>query len=223
MRKEKNVLHGDNKMITSCQIKAARALLSWEMNDLAKHSGLSRQSISNVENGHTRREGTIEKISEAFNKHGIEFTENDGVRRKPTGIESFDGQERFGTFMAFLLNYLKENGGDVCVSLNDERVFQKHIPNIEDFRRDMIKLDKDGRITGRILAAEGNFKRTWADLRRAPKTSQITPVSFYIFGDNFALVSFANDTPHVELHRSSPFAEGYRQMFNLAWESAEQL
>ena len=212
-------------MLTGLQIRAARALLGLSSEELAKRVGLSGVTIRNIENGINKRPQTktIKQIELILGAAGIEFTDGEGVRRRPRGIEIFEGQERFNEFMDFLLNDVKRHGGEVRASVTDERVYQKHIQNIEVFRREMMELDKAGRIKGRILAIEGNFIRTWADIRRSPKTSQIAPVSFYVFNENFALISFTNkNSPYVELHKSSLFAGDFRRLFDMAWESAEK-
>lgn len=63
-------------MITSAQIRAARAMLEWTRADLAKYSGVGFSSMMRIEssNGvpgaHAR---TLEAIEKAFQQAGIEF------------------------------------------------------------------------------------------------------------------------------------------------------
>ena len=63
-------------MFTSRQMKAARALLSWNQGDLADASGVSLPTIKRLElsfgtvGGHSR---TMLAIYAAFEKAGIEF------------------------------------------------------------------------------------------------------------------------------------------------------
>ena len=76
-------------VITSEQIKAARALLRWEQKDLSEASGLSLGTIKVIE----QRPGllivrttSLYALLDAFNKVGIEFLEpnngGEGVRFK---------------------------------------------------------------------------------------------------------------------------------------------
>ncbi len=64
------------------QIKAARELLAWSQDHLAKASGISLPTIKRLEaeEGNLRgRDETQEKIVSALEKAGIEFTNGDGL------------------------------------------------------------------------------------------------------------------------------------------------
>ena len=77
-------------MLTGPQIRAARALLNWSGEDLAKNIGLARHTIMNLEKSDgvpPSRTQTLLDIKTAFEEAGIEFIgtpENGaGVRFKP--------------------------------------------------------------------------------------------------------------------------------------------
>ena len=64
------------------QIKAARELLAWSQDHLAKASGISLPTIKRLESedGHLGgRDETHEKIVSALQKAEIEFTNGDGL------------------------------------------------------------------------------------------------------------------------------------------------
>ena len=71
-------------------MKAARALLAWSQEDLARKAGVSLPTVSRLElsdgvvGGHSR---TMLAIHAAFEKAGIEFESDDaiGVRLNPKG------------------------------------------------------------------------------------------------------------------------------------------
>ena len=68
-------------MVTTRQIKAARALLGWSQGDLAHHSSVSEPTIARLESidGQiTGRPNTAEKIKTAIEKAGIEFIDENG-------------------------------------------------------------------------------------------------------------------------------------------------
>ena len=89
--------------ITGKQIRAARALAGWDRPDLAEKSGLSLMTIQNIELDIKQpRPATIDKIVRAFVDRGLEFIENQGVRLKPSGLEVYEGLERFNEFSDFL-------------------------------------------------------------------------------------------------------------------------
>src|SRR5277367_4877107 len=99
-------------MITGRQIQAARALLGWEATDLATKSGLSRETISKIENSHVQpHEKTLTSIFRAFNENGIEFTDNSGVRLKPQNVEALVGSAGFTRFYEIVHEHLSKHGG----------------------------------------------------------------------------------------------------------------
>lgn len=78
-------------MITSDQIRAARALLRWSGKDLAEKTGLGFSTLMRIEvleGVPSAQARTLETIQNAFENAGIEFIgtpENGaGVRWKPT-------------------------------------------------------------------------------------------------------------------------------------------
>lgn len=60
-------------MITPAASRAARGLLGWSLQDLARASGLTYESLSRFENGRAMREANAAKIAQAFEAEGIEL------------------------------------------------------------------------------------------------------------------------------------------------------
>jgi hypothetical protein len=212
-----------NEQPSPSQIRAALAMLRWEYKDLSRAADVAVDTISRIcLEKHAATARIREKIRAAFELRGIEFMESDGLRRRGQEIETFEGPDRFEVFTEYLYNHLKEHGGSVCVSVTNERLFQKYRKNVDLHRQRMKALVDGGNVTGRILAMESDFKETWAQIRRMPAgAAQSSPVSFYAFGNCLALISFDHErAPYVVLHKSGPFAEAFRQSFDLAWEGA---
>lgn len=58
--------------ITPQACRAARALLSWSMRDLASNSGVSLGAVNRLEGGAAKaRRGTAKRITDAFQTHGV--------------------------------------------------------------------------------------------------------------------------------------------------------
>lgn len=147
-------------MPTGKQIRAARMLVDWDADDLARRVSMSRVSIQNIERGDTRpKPETIDKIIQAFSEVGIEFTENEGLRRRPCGVEIFEGPERFDSFYTFLYEHLKVHGGDVCLSVTDEGLLAKYRRNPSlHYSIGMYYLCDKGTVKSfRILANKSDF------------------------------------------------------------------
>jgi transcriptional regulator with XRE-family HTH domain len=208
-------------MIQPRQIRAARALLNWSQQDLAKASGIAISSIKNIENGLTvARRDTLAAIQDAFEQAQIEFLSNSGVRVKSSEVEIYEGPERFDEFYNFIYEHLQQEGGDVCVSGVDERMFTKYRKDPEQHRNRMKELVDRGDVTFRILATESNSISSYAQYRWQPQPSAI-PTSFYAFGDCLALVSFTHDpAPYVILIKSGAFTEVWRHAFENLWKDA---
>jgi transcriptional regulator with XRE-family HTH domain len=73
----------------SAQIRAARALLGWSQNQLARRAGVGPATLQRIEQSNGIVKGnfsTILKIQKALEQAGIHFTEDDtgeiGVRLK---------------------------------------------------------------------------------------------------------------------------------------------
>ena len=64
-------------MLSVVQIKAARAFLSWSVNDLASHCGVGATTIRKYEMQEGIPAGTVKNllaIKSCLENHGIEFT-----------------------------------------------------------------------------------------------------------------------------------------------------
>ncbi len=77
-------------MITSAQIRAARAMLDWSREQLSAKSGVGISALMRLESAEGVPSGnikTFEAVQKAFEKAGIEFLgspeEGAGVRWKP--------------------------------------------------------------------------------------------------------------------------------------------
>ena len=64
-------------MVTTRQIKAARALLAWSQADLADRSGISEPTVARLESADGElggREDTAQRLRAAIEAAGVEFT-----------------------------------------------------------------------------------------------------------------------------------------------------
>ena len=88
MSSSKNVSNID---INPAQIRAARALLAWTLDDLSTACGLPKRTLTRVENSTVApRASTLEIICTALEAAGIEFIPENGggagVRLKKTSV-----------------------------------------------------------------------------------------------------------------------------------------
>ncbi|MBV8061296.1 MAG: helix-turn-helix transcriptional regulator [Alphaproteobacteria bacterium] len=79
-------------IISSSQIKAARAILDWQQDELAAKSNLSPGTIRNLEKGKFSA-NSAQLVKDACEQAGLEFIENDGVRRRSTRVHVYEGHD----------------------------------------------------------------------------------------------------------------------------------
>ena len=78
-------------MITSAQCRAARGLVGWSQQELARNAGVGTVAIHQLESGTSQpRRATLDVVRRAFEAAGVEFIDENGggagVRlRKPSG------------------------------------------------------------------------------------------------------------------------------------------
>jgi len=196
--------------------------------ELANFAGLTKQGVSKIEDGAVQpREGTIADITRVFSERGIDFTESQGVRLKPTNMETLEGREGFIRFFEIMHEHLRTHGDDICVSGVDESLFVKYQGDFADTHMSrMAELAKQRpNLRMRILIADGDYNfvaSDYATYRWQPK-ELFSPTAFYVFGDCLALISFSHDpAPLVILIKSAAFAEAYRHSFDLVWKAAKK-
>jgi transcriptional regulator with XRE-family HTH domain len=117
-------------MMTTSQMKAARALLDWTQNDLARAAGLHLNVINNIERGTSNpRRGTIEKLQETLEHEGIAFLNATGVelKREAVGVIRLQGENFLRDLTAGIIAALPV-GGEVLSLLSDIRNFSGHDP-----------------------------------------------------------------------------------------------
>jgi transcriptional regulator with XRE-family HTH domain len=66
-------------MLTPAQCRAARGLIGWSQQDLAKNAGVGTVAVHQLENGTSQpRRATLDVIKRAFEAAGVEFIDENG-------------------------------------------------------------------------------------------------------------------------------------------------
>lgn len=65
-------------MLTSDQVRMARAALEWTVEELARQAGLTAKTIHNYEHGGNATIDTLAKIKSAFERSGIMWVPENG-------------------------------------------------------------------------------------------------------------------------------------------------
>lgn len=211
--------------VSPSQCRAARALLKWSQPDLSKRCGIHIQTICAFENETgTPTKRTIQKIVYAFEKGGIEFIENDGVRKRAGDVTVYRGHEGFVQFRRDVLNTAKAGPLDICVSNVDERNFSRWggIEMNTRYREEMAQLDT---VTCRIIIKEGDRNLVasgFAEYRWAAE-GDFGDIPFYIYGDKTAIIPFQENELHIFIIHHPLITQFYRRQFESNWQKANPI
>lgn len=206
---------------TPHQLRAARGLLDISQEELRLKTGLAKSQISDFENGKTDFSFKNREIINAyFNGRGIEFTDFEGVRRKPESpVSVFEGISGFRAFMEDVYETTKEFGGDICLFNSKPRLWHELLG--EDWysmHADRIAALGD-KVKVRIIVPEGEsfFILPTAEHRWFPQGAYKGRI-FYAYGPKLAFLNFADQNINILVFNQTEYADMFRMLFDVAWE-----
>lgn len=208
-------------MITLGQIKAGRALLNWNQEELAQSAGLSRPAIANLERGTvTPRVETLNAITKALEDAGVEFTEGPGVRLRgeTLRVHIFEGKDAIFRLWQDQQDTLK-HGGTRLISGVDERTFDM-VAGKDRFREVLARFHKHD-IYSRILARDGDtyFVEPVSHYRWV-SDALFSQVPYFIYADKYAIF-LSEPVPRIVLIENRAIADSYRKQFEAIWDGAK--
>ncbi|MCL2468797.1 MAG: helix-turn-helix domain-containing protein [Alphaproteobacteria bacterium] len=199
-------------MPTGKQVRAARVLAGWDAEHLAKKTKLTAVTILKIEREEaTARPATMEKIIKAFFENGIEFLDNEGLRRRNDMLRVFEGKTPYLDVLDDVFLTLRETGGEVLFSFVCNKLSPPEV--IES----QIRLRRLG-IKFRSLIEEGDAYCLYPlnEYRAVPKQFFHHNI-LVIYGDKVAL--FLSKDKRAIIIRDSEFVETQRKMFEIAWNN----
>jgi transcriptional regulator with XRE-family HTH domain len=208
-------------MAKGFQIRAARALLDWSADRLAKETGLSRIAINNIEQGTAQpRAKNLAKILETFDKQGVEFVGDRAVGFKGYQVTTLQGDNAFFRLLDDVVATLRDTAKpEALFACVDDKASPPVV--VENYRR----LRKAG-IGMRSLVKDGNtyLMGQLAEYRYLP-TPYFHNSTTVIYGGKFATMildpATAEDTAAVIIHNRH-IAAAQRNLFNLIWSTAKR-
>jgi DNA-binding XRE family transcriptional regulator len=212
-------------MITGRQIRAARALLEWDAEDLAEKAELSRDTIFNIENGKVQARGTsAEKIVQAFDRNGIEFTDDSGVRLKRHGVDVLIGKIGLQQFFDNVYEHMRKHGGTIVQLGVDEGQFEE-IVGTEFATRykkrmgELVEERKDIKVQAILREGDTNLMYSNYNEYRWISNDIFAPVPFYIYGETLAIMDFQTvPAPTIIVHKFPAITQAYRKQFEVFWK-----
>jgi DNA-binding XRE family transcriptional regulator len=221
-------------MFTGAQCRAARGLVDWTRDELAKAAKVSPETIKNIEHGVFRpQEETAMKIQRTFEMEGVEFTDDEGVRFRKDSVMRFEGVEGFKRFMDDVykaaIDPAAAVGGEkpICVGNVDDRLFVKHLGDYMDLHAKRMDALKNVKV--RALIPENDIfviqNCNYPEYRWSPSQS-FGSVPFYVYGDKFAVLLLEeNKAQNIQIIviTSAPVAKAYRDQFEFLWKNSKSM
>ncbi|MCK5374866.1 MAG: helix-turn-helix transcriptional regulator [Alphaproteobacteria bacterium] len=216
-------------MITIEQIRAARALIGWNQDELAEHAGLSQTGIARIENGVNQpNSSTVKKIIHAFDMHDIEFLGESGVKKRTNEVRILEGNQGFRDFMDDVYMVTKSTKKDqfneICVSNVDERNWIRWMERekYNEHAKRMAALPNNYSFKIFIQEKDDFFlANDFAEYKSLP-SNYFTDHSFYVYGDRLALIDFG-DKVNVNIINNPRWAKSFRRLFNYAWDKTPKI
>lgn len=204
--------------ISKDQLRAGRSLLGLSQSELAEKVGMTAPQLSNYEKGSvTPNPSSMSKLKNVMQLLGLEFLEDDGVKRKPA-VVSLKGIEGFRAFMDNVYETAKEIGGDLCLFNTQPELWIKHLgQDWYDMHNERMKKLGD-KINVRIITKEGNqnFILDCAQYRWFA-TGRFYSAMFYCYGEKLGLLNFNEENIEITVISKTNFARGFRELFESAW------
>lgn len=206
--------------ITLEQVKAARALLGWNQQDLATAASLSKPALANFERGTVNpRVETLNSLQKALEAAGIEFTEGPGVRlqRNTLVVQIFEGPDSLSRLWGDILNTLSAGDERLVYGVNDAQ-FIDCVGRLR-FDKAMKKFHKAG-IGARVLSsAEDTIHLDPYSEYRILNNTHTENVAYFVYKNKYAILLW-EPLPRVVLIENQLISDNYRRQFEGQWKMA---
>jgi transcriptional regulator with XRE-family HTH domain len=210
--------------ITATQCAMARKCLRWSQENLASSSGVGLSTISSFEkaNGFVPRASTIAQIRKTFEKHGIEFLEGEGVRRRCDEVRVYRDADGYDSFFDDMQKEIKDKGGDVYALICSNDIFMQPCGlNQSSILTRLDLLNKAAKV--KCLIADAmlpTFKIPTFQIRQAIRPFD-NPTSFCVYGDKYATIQLNGRSNFIFAVWDIPgLADTYKLPFLNMWDDA---
>ncbi len=206
-------------MITVEQIKAGRALLEWNQNELAKYSGVSKDAINKIERRIVMpRAESLQKIGKAMEGGGVEFIEGPGVRLRADTLQVrvFEGKDAVFRLFDDINKTLKPGQVMFCNGV-DERYF---IAAGETKFKEYLKIWKENNIGSRVLSLHGdNFFVDYREHYRWVPAERFSQVPHFIYENKYAIILW-KPIQRILVIENRAITDSFRKQFEATWKKA---
>jgi DNA-binding XRE family transcriptional regulator len=173
--------------ISASQIKAARALLDWSQDDLAEAANVSRTTIRSVEMGYAVRANNIAEIYKALEKNGVEFLDDEGVKRQSEEMKTYRGSNGCDKFFDEILKVAHANDSDIICYIQSQDMLTR--PSGATHRTNLERLEEIQKVTDVKCLVSDNVRLPLTppsfQIRIMPERSVFLPSSCFVYGDQW--------------------------------------
>lgn len=209
-------------MISAGQLRAARAHLDLSQDAVAEAAGITKYTLSNIERGATDGSTrTFEALRQFYENHGIQFTENDGVKVVHSDVRSYEGSAGLNAFMMDVIETMEKQPGTYCVSNVDENNWLKW-QGIESATKCRDRIAAIPGIRAHILVKQGDntvFATEYGEYRAISPDIFYDNTSHYMYADKLALIRFDPGNVTIRVLQNKFFAESFKLMFYRFWDT----
>lgn len=208
-------------MISAAQLRAARGLLDWTRSELAKASGLSAETIKNIEHGvYAPQESTINAIVNCFSNNSVEFTEDDGVKVRTNRVKVFSGKNGHIELLDHIYEVLRVAGGRIRQFNLSDGTYLHYTRNTGDYHMD--RMSKIANLDARVLLPNDDTSRPaqYCEYKWINENSEKL-IPYYVYNDYICMVIFKddNEVETISIH-SKPLADMHVEQFEKYWQQA---
>jgi transcriptional regulator with XRE-family HTH domain len=208
-------------IISGRQIRGARGLLGWSMEQLAERAEITVMTLRHIENDVTQpQEKTLAAIYSVLDRRGIDFLEDDGVKMRKQEMRKYSGKTGYRQFLDHVYETLKEGGRIRQFNFGDLR----YLPYEENFVTEHLKrMETIEGLDAKVLETGDETENpvSYCEYRYLDKKfKDMAP--WYLYGDYLVLSLFETGAKRefVTIH-SKLLAERYVKEFDIFWDMAE--
>ncbi len=209
--------------ISTKQIRMARAYLDWAREDLAKETGLSVNTIRNLEaNSSIRRDKTTAHVRAVFEREGLEFTPNDGIRHRIDDLVYLAEPDCCENFFDDVLQTAKRDGNGIMMFVPSQEMLARCCGGTS--KNDLSRIEELSRYTLlRCLLPDTeniHIELPMIEIRFIAREDVISEPHF-IYGNNWAIVhDDGGGAYRFIIFRFSKMTYNRKTDFRTLWERA---
>ena len=209
-------------LITASQIRAARAMLDWSVQDLAAHTRVKAPTLYGIEKGHGASVDTLTELIRVFESAGIELTEDGGVRPRQSRVHIYRGATGFCSFFDDIYEVARTHSDpDFGVTNVREELFERWLGEYDAIHMARMARLKQHQVRALLKEHDSYVSSSAYTEYRWVEEDAFADVSFYIYGDKVAFIEFLDNTVVVTVVDNKAVAQSLRKMFDVTWSIAK--